>query len=589
MDQGLQKKKKIIAVAAGREPADLVMKNAVFVNVFTGKLQEGDIAIAQGVIAGIGSSAGAGTTGDAVSYHGRTEIDMAGRVICPGLIDAHIHLESSLVAPVEFAKAVIPHGTTAVVTDPHEIANVMGTAGIDYMMEATAGLPLDVFFMLPSCVPATPMDESGARLGSRDIARYYSDPRVLGLAEMMDFFGVVKGDDQCLLKIADAEACGRKIDGHAPGLSGKDLNAYVASGISTDHECADIEEAIAKIERGQMVMIREGTAAHNLDALTPLLTSGYADRCMFCSDDKHPSDLLHKGHIDELIRRSVAAGADPILAVKAGSFNAARHFRLCGRGAVAPGYLADLTVVDDLEGFNVIQVYKNGRLVFDEAGRVDTDDGVQRQLVDIDPPAIHNSLDIAAHDTFRNNFFREKDFRGSGTRAVIGTVDGEITTTRQGFSSGINVDRDILKVAVIERHRGTGHMGIGYLKGYGLRSGAVATSFSHDSHNIIVVGTSDGDMACAVNRLTENRGGIVVENAGEIIGEVKLGIAGLMSDEPLETVDMELEAARGAARDLGVNPEIDPFMTLSFLSLPVIPELRITTRGVFDVTGQQYI
>lgn len=589
MDQGLQKKKKIIAVAAGRESADLVMKNAVFVNVFTGKLQEGDIAIAQGVIAGIGSSAGAGTTGDAVSYHGRTEIDMAGRVICPGLIDAHIHLESSLVAPVEFAKAVIPHGTTAVVTDPHEIANVMGTAGIDYMMEATKGLPLDVFFMLPSCVPATPMDESGALLSSSDIKKYYRDPRVLGLAEMMDFFGVVKEDEQCLLKIDDAEVCGRKIDGHAPRLSGKDLNAYVAAGISTDHECADIDEAIAKIERGQMVMIREGTAAHNLDALIPLLTSGYADRCMFCSDDKHPSDLLHKGHIDELIRRSVAAGADPVLAVKTGSFNAARHFQLNDRGAVAPGYLADLTVVDDLEDLNIVQVYKNGRLVFDEAGNDVSGSIGTGQLVDIVPPAINKSLDIAAHDTFRNHFFLEKDFHDSGTRAVIGTVDGEITTTRQGFSQSIQVDKDILKVAVIERHHGTGHVGIGYLNGYGLRSGAVATSFSHDSHNIIVVGTSDGDMACAVNRLTENRGGIVVESGGEILGEVKLGIAGLMSDESLETVDLELETARTAARSLGVNPEIDPFMTLSFLSLPVIPELRITTRGVFDVTEQKYI
>lgn len=285
----------------------------------------------------------------------------------------------------------------------------------------------------------------------------------------------------------------------------------------------------------------------------------------------------------------MAAGADPVLAVKAGSFNAARHFQLCGRGAIAPGYMADLTVVDDLEKFNVVQVYKSGGLVYDMAGRVDQGDGVPRRMVEIDPPAIHKSLDIAAYDTFRNHFFQEKDFRDSGTRAVIGTVDGEITTTRQGFSQSIQVDKDILKVAVIERHHGTGHVGIGYINGYGLRSGAVATSFSHDSHNIIVVGTSDGDMALAVNRLTENRGGIVVENAGEILGEVKLGIAGLMSDEPLETVDRELEIARAAARSLGVNPDIDPFMTLSFLSLPVIPELRITTRGVFDVTEQKYI
>lgn len=581
MDQSFRTKKKIIAVAAGRKPADLVLRNAVFVNAFSGKLQEGDIAITEGVIAGIGGSGRSGAAGEGISYHGRAEIDMSGKVICPGLIDAHIHLESSLVAPVEFAKAVIPHGTTAVVTDPHEIANVMGTAGIDYMMEATSGLPLDVFFMIPSCVPATPMDESGACLSSRDIAGYYRDPRVLGLAEMMDFFGVVKGDKECLLKLLDAEASGRRTDGHAPGLVGKDLNAYIAAGISTDHECSDAEEAIEKIERGQMVMIREGTAAHNLDALIPLLTEGYADRCMFCSDDKHPSDLLRKGHIDELIRRSVAAGADPIQAVKAGSFNAARHFRLYDRGAIAPGYLADLTVVDDLDSFHVIQVYKQGHPVFDESGK--------NQLASITPPAIRKSLDDAAHDTFRNQFFRENDFRDSGLKAVIGTVDGEIRTTRQGFSDRIQVEKDILKVAVIERHRGTGHVGIGYLKGYGLKSGAVATSFSHDSHNIIAVGTSDRDIALAVNKLTENRGGIVVENDGEILGEVRLGIAGLMSDEPLENVDRELESARAAARALGVNPAIDPFMTLSFLSLPVIPELRITTKGVFDVANQKYI
>ncbi|MCH3955079.1 MAG: adenine deaminase [Eubacterium sp.] len=589
MDQSFQIKKKIIEVAAGREPADLVLKNAVFVNVFTGKLQKGDIAITQGVIAGIGGSGRSGASGGDTGYHGRTEIDMSGQVICPGLIDAHIHLESSLAAPVEFAKAVIPHGTTAVITDPHEIANVMGTAGIDYMMEATCGLPLDVFFMLPSCVPATPMDESGACLSSRDIARYYSDPRVLGLAEMMDFFGVVKGNEECLRKLLDAEAGGRMIDGHAPSLKGKELNAYIAAGISTDHECSDVEEAMEKIERGQMVMIREGTAAHNLDALIPLLTTGCADHCMFCSDDKHPSDLLRKGHIDELIRRSVAAGVDPIQAIKAGSFNTARHFRLCDRGAVAPGYRADLTVVDDLDDFHVVQVFKNGQLVFDESGMGSRANEGRTQLVEITPPVIRKSLNDAAHDTFRNQFFQEDDFRDSKTRAVIGTVDGEIRTTRQGFSDRIQVENDILKVAVIERHRGSGHFGIGYLRGYGLRSGAVATSFSHDSHNIIVIGTSDRDMAMAVNRLTENRGGIVVENDGEILGEVKLGIAGLMSDEPLEAVERELESAKAAAKSLGVNPAIDPFMTLSFLSLPVIPELRITTRGVFDVTNQKYI
>ena len=564
-DQRLRKKQKIIAAAAGEEPADLVLKNARFINVFTNQLQEGDIAISQGVIAGFGS------------YKGREERDLSGKIVCPGLMDGHIHLESSLVAPVEFAKAVVPHGTVGVVTDPHEIANVMGTAGIDYMLQATAGLPLDVFFMLPSCVPATPWDESGARLEARDIVQYYSRTNVLGLAEMMNFYGIVQGDEGCLQKILNAEANRRRIDGHAPGLMGNALSAYISAGISTDHECSTLEEAVARIERGQIVMIREGTAAHNLDALLPLMKSGYADRCIFCSDDRHPSDLLRKGHIDEIIRRTIAAGADPILAIKAGSFNAARHFQLYDRGAIAPGYRADLIVTDDLQRFPILQVYKDGELLFSEG-----------HLAEFAHPRIDPALNRAAHDTFRNCRIEEAALQADGPCAVIGLVNGEITTTSEGYAEQINPAQDILKSAVIERHHGTGHIGIGYLKGYGLRSGAVATSFAHDSHNIIAAGTSDRDIAAAVNRLTENHGGIVVENNGEIVGEVRLGIAGLMSDEPLQTVDRQLEAAKAAARDLGVNPGIDPFMTLSFLSLPVIPELRLTTQGVFDVSAGRF-
>lgn len=566
-ERKLMKKQRIIAAASGRMPADLVLKNATFVNVFSNRLQKADIAVCDGIIAGFGD------------YEGVREVDMTGKIVCPGLLDGHIHLESSLVAPVEFVKAVIPHGTTTVITDPHEIANVMGTDGIDYMLQATKGLPVDVRFMLPSCVPSTPLDESGAVLSYQDITEYYENPRVLGLAEMMDFYGVIHGDDQCILKILDAQAHHRKIDGHGPGLSNKDLNAYISAGVYTDHECSTLEEAIEKLERGQMIMIREGTAAHNLDALIPLLkTQEYGDRCILCCDDKHPSDLLHNGHIDHIIKRAVKEGADPIIALKAGSLNTAKHFRLNDRGAIAPGYLADFMVVDNLADFNVSQVYKEGELVYNEG-----------RLSQVDIPFIEADLNEKAHDTFRNGAFRPEDFQEDRQRAVIGTVDGEIITTNQGFSDHIDLEKDILKVAVIERHHGTGHIGIGYLKGYGLRSGAVATSFAHDSHNIIAVGTSEQDIAAAVNRLTENHGGIVVEGGGRIEAEVMLNIAGLMADEPLPVVNEKLEKAKEKALAAGVNPGIDPFMTLSFLSLPVIPELRLTTRGVFDVSQQKYI
>lgn len=557
---------RLIDTAAGRKLADIVLKNARFVNVFTNRLETADIAVCDGVIAGIGS------------YEGVRELDMAGKVLCPGFMDAHIHLESSLVAPAEFARAVIPHGTTAVVTDPHEIANVMGTKGIDYMLQATCGLPLDVWFMLPSCVPATPVDESGAVLTHEDIEKYYDDPRVLGLAEMMDFVGVTFSDSECLAKINAAVDHGAKVDGHGPGLAGKILNAYVAAGIESDHECSTLEEALEKISRGQMIMIREGTAARNLDALIPLLTSEYGERCMFCSDDKHPSDLLELGHMDYVMRRAVKAGADPIIAVKAATYNTARYFGLRGIGAIAPGCKADMVAVDDLENFRVEQVWKNGAVVFDGAG-----------LIPIKAPAIDPSLDAAAHATFSSMHFDASDFASKKPLAVIGTVAGEITTTNQGKARGIDVAGDVLKIAVIERHRGTGHIGLGYIKGYGLKSGAVATSFAHDSHNMIVIGTSEEEMASAVKRLAANEGGIVVTESGKPVAEVILSIAGLMSDAPLSEVNDALEKAKAQARAMGVSSEIDPFMTLSFLSLPVIPELRITTKGVFDVSEQKYI
>ena len=566
INRKLLKKQRIIAAAAGREPADLVLKNATFVNVFSNELSTMDIAVAEGLIVGMGS------------YQGRSEVDCTGKIVLPGFLDAHIHLESSLVSPTEFVKAVLPHGTTTVVTDPHEIANVMGTDGIEYMLQATEDLPVDVRFMLPSCVPATPLDESGAILDYRAIDSFYDHPRVQGLAEMMNFVGAINGDEQTVEKIVAAQAHHKKIDGHAPDLQGNDLNAYIAAGVYSDHECHDVKDAIAKLERGQFIMIREGTAARNLEALMPLLTGKYADRCMFCTDDKHPNDLLEKGHIDYIVKKAISLGADPITAVKVACHNAARYFLLNNRGGISPGYLADFVIIDNFQDFNIEQVYKKGVLMVDHG-----------EIQDFPSPEIEPYLVERAHKTFHVAALTAEDFAEKRPRGIIGMVDGEITTVDAGYSDRIDVEYDVLKIAVVERHKNTHHIGIGYIRGYGLKSGAVATSISHDSHNIIVVGTNETDMAAAVNRVVELNGGIVVWDGGQPVAEVPLAIAGIMSDEPLVTVNEKLETAKDAAHKLGVNPGIDPFMTLSFMALPVIPSLRITTRGVFDVTTQSYV
>ena len=566
INRKLLKKQRVIEAASGREKADLVLKNATYVNVFSNELRTCDIAVANGLIVGMGE------------YEGEQELDMTGKIVCPGFVDAHIHLESSLVSPREFAKAVLPHGTTTVITDPHEITNVMGTDGIDYMFQATEGLPIDVRFMLPSCVPATPMDESGANLDYRAIDSFYDYPRVQGLAEMMNAYGVTHNDAEVVAKIIAAQAHHKKIDGHAPGLTGKDLDTYIAAGVYSDHECHDVKDAIAKLERGQFIMIREGTAARNLEALMPLLTGKYADRCMFCTDDKHPNDLLEKGHIDYIVKKAISLGADPITAVKVACHNAARYFLLNNRGGISPGYLADFVIIDNFQDFNIEQVYKKGVLMVDHG-----------EIQDFPSPEIEPYLVERAHKTFHVAALTAEDFAEKRPRGIIGMVDGEITTVDAGYSDRIDVEYDVLKIAVVERHKNTHHIGIGYIQGYGLKSGAVATSISHDSHNIIVVGTNETDMAAAVNRVVELNGGIVVWDGGQSVAEVPLAIAGIMSDEPLVTVNEKLETAKDAAHKLGVNPGIDPFMTLSFMALPVIPSLRITTRGVFDVTTQSYV
>ena len=567
INRKLLKKLHIIDVAAGREKADLVLKNATYVSVFSGELDTCDIAVAEGLIVGLGS------------YSGHEEVDMTGKIVCPGFIDAHIHLESSLVSPAEFARAVIPHGTTTVITDPHEITNVMGTDGIDYMLCATEGLPVDVRFMIPSCVPASAMDESGANLDYRDVDSFFDHPRVQGLAEMMNFPGIISADASTVSKIVASQAHHKKIDGHAPGLKGHDLNAYIAAGVYSDHECSDMEDAMAKLKLGQFIMIREGTAARNLEALMDLIRSEkYFDRCMFCTDDKHPSDLLEKGHIDYICREAVRMGADPIMTVQVACLHAARYFLLNNRGAIAPGYLADFAIVEDLKDFNVVTVYKKGRLVYNNG-----------QVLPFPMPQIPEHLNALALDTFHLPTLTAQNFAEKRPRGVIGMVPGQIITEDAGYAEGVDIPKDILKIAVIERHKNTRHIGIGYLKGYGLKEGAVATSVAHDSHNIICVGANEEDMAFAANRIAQNHGGIVVVKDGRVLAELKLEIAGLMSDKPLQQVNDLLEHAKEAAYALGVGKDIDPFMTLSFMSLPVIPTLRLTTRGVIDVISQQYI
>lgn len=557
-DRQLAAKQRIIAVAAGREKADLVLKNAKYLNVFSNEFLCGDIAVANGLIAGVGK------------YDGKTEIDVSGKLVLPGFIDAHIHLESSMVTPAEFAKAVVAHGTTTVITDPHEITNVMGIDGVEYMIQASQNLPIDVHFMMPSCVPATEIDESGAELDCKDIDLYLDNKKVLGLAEMMNYVGVINGDKNVLSKIVTSQAHHKKIDGHAPELSGNDLNAYIAAGVYSDHECSTFENALEKLRKGQFIMIREGTAAHNLKALMPLLTQQYYSRCMFATDDKHPSDLLYGGHIDYIVKQALKNGADPIVALKTATHHAARYFLLNNKGAIASGYLADIVVVDNLEDFNVETVFKRGKLVFDG------------EVKDFSAPTVDEKLAEKCFDTFHLDSVTPSSFKVDGKLGLIGLVGGELLTRNLGIADKIDEENDILKIACIERHKGTNHIGVGYVKGYSLKSGAVATSVAHDSHNIITVGCNDDDIAVAVNAIKDSKGGIAVVENGKIKALLELPIAGLMSDEPLTTVNEKLENAKSSAYELGADKSIDPFMTLSFLSLPVIPSLRITTKGVFD-------
>ncbi|MCR4729829.1 MAG: adenine deaminase [Saccharofermentans sp.] len=568
-----EKIKEMILAARGDLVPDLVLKNARIVNVFTNEIEPGDVAVKDGYIVGIGD------------YEGKEEIDIGGKVICPGLIDGHIHIESSMISPSEFAKAVAPHGTAAVIADPHEIANVAGTDGIRFMIEASAGLPVDIFFMLPSCVPATPLDESGAELSAAELEPFYKEEQVAGLAELMNSYGTVRADEEIIRKIQGANSCGKRIDGHAPFLTGKDLNAYISSGVGSDHECSSFEEALEKLKRGQYIMIREGTAARNLEALLPLFDDKYCDRCMLVTDDKHGNDLIDNGHIDYIIRKAVKAGKNPLNAIKMATFNAATYFGLKNRGAIAPGYIADIIVLSDLDDFTVEKVFKNGRLTVD-GGKL---------VLEIKAPAVDKEKYSRVYKSFNLREIKPSDFeiRDEGTRKrVIKVIPGQILTEElivESSSKEAETDKDIIKLAVIERHKDSGHTGVGFVTGYGLKKGAIASSVAHDSHNLIVAGCSDSDMALAANTVRENGGGLAVVCDGEVLSSLPLPIGGLMCDMDAHEVEDILSVMKEQARQLGVNEGIDPFMTLAFTALPVIPKLRLLTQGVVDVDMQSYV
>ncbi len=569
---------KELAAARGIQKAELVLKNAKFINVFTEKVECGDIAICGDTIVGIGE------------YEGEKELDCSGVFVAPGFIDGHIHLESSMMKPAEFARSVLPHGTTAVITDPHEIANVSGMNGIEYMLEASEGLPLDVYFVLPSCVPATAYDENGYTLLARELEPLYKNKKIVGLAEVMDYYETIRGASDILQKIEDAKAAGKVVDGHAPGLLGKDACAYITAGVQSDHECISLEEALEKLRLGQWIMIREGTAAKNLEALMGLFSPPYHQRAMLVTDDKHPYDILYHGHMDDILRKAVRLGADPCIAIKMATYNTASYFGLKSRGAVAPGYRADLVLLEDLKEFSVLSVIKDGK-VTTEAG----------QCIKCKEPEVRKELLDLVYHTFYCNEIVPEDFRiieeaKSEDRyfRAIQLVEGEITTREVSVpvtngKAEVNTEEDILKLAVIERHHGTNHIGIGFIHGYGLGRGAIASSVSHDSHNIIAVGTNDLDIATAANCIRDMQGGWAIALNGKIIGNLPLSIAGLISNLDAVTLSEQIRSMKELATKLGTAQGIDPFMSLAFVSLPVIPKLRLTTTGLFDVESQQFV
>jgi adenine deaminase len=553
---------KKIALARGEGKVNLLLSNCRMVNVFSGRVEKTSVAIAGGIIIGIGD------------YRAKKVIDLKGAYLAPGFMDAHVHIESSMVTVPEYARAVVPHGTTTVIIDPHEIANIFGVNGIRYMINSSRGCPLNVFIMLSSCVPATEFETSGADLTSQDLGFLWGEEQVIGLAEVMNYPGVLFRDPEVMAKLKAAGT--RPIDGHAPGLSGKDLNAYIVAGIRSDHECSTLSEAREKLARGMFIMLREGTAAKNLKTLLPLCTPRTCPRCLLATDDRHPQDLMTEGHIDFLIRTAIRSGVDPVDAIRMGTLNPALYFGLSNLGAIAPGYQADLVVFDNFKSFKVRRVFKSGREVARQ-GKL-TLKGWEPKL-----PHLRGSVNV---DWLGLGEFSIKAKKEKAK--VIGVVPGELITkklmlslkTKDGFAVS-DPRRDILKIAVIERHTASGNIGLGFVRGFGLRSGALAASVAHDSHNIIVVGTDDKDMMTAAIEVARLGGGQVVVDRDRIKASLALPIAGLISPKPLLEVCRAITLLNQAAHDLGSSLK-DPFMTLAFMALPPIPALKITDKGLVD-------
>ncbi len=559
-------RQRVIAVARGEASGDLLLAGGRIVNVFTGEVEAGDVVIAEGVIAGIGDD-----------YRAAETAHLEGAYLLPGFINGHTHIESSFLGISQYARAVLAHGTTSVVTDLHELANVGGLRAIRALLDEAAGLPLDVFLMAPSCVPATHLETAGAALDAEDVATALAWPETLGLGELMNFPGAIAGHGDCLDKASAARDRGKIVDGHAPGLHGARLNAYLAAGPRSDHESTALEEGREKLRRGMHIMIREGTSEKNLEELLPLVTDGTYPRCLLVVDDRSCHDLLHDGDIDAVVRKAIRLGLDPVRAVQLATINPATYFGLRDHGAIAPGYLANLIVADDLRDLQPRQVYYQGRLV--------AADGAGAFSRESPPPSV-------LLDTMRVKPLDEDAFviRATSRRQnVIEVVPHQITTRRtvlearsKGGEIVADVERDVIKAAVVERHHASGNVGLGLVRGFGLRRGALATSFAHDSHNVVVVGTDDGDMRAAVGQVSRLGGGLTVVADGEPLASLPLPVAGLMSPEPLETVAAQLQAVEAAAASLGVGLP-SPFAVLSFIALPVIPELRLTDMGLVDV------
>ncbi len=561
---------KEMKIARGEEKASLVLKNCQVVNVLNGQIEKGDVAIENGLIVGVGD------------YDGHKEVDLEWKYICPGFIDGHVHIESSMLTPSQFSRLVMPKGTTTVIADPHEIANVCGLDGIDYMLNASGPLPLDVYIMLPSCVPSTDFEVTGAILLADDLRKLKDRENVLGLGEMMNYPGVILGNKTVHDKLDMMSD--RHIDGHAPTVTGKDLNAYISAGVKTDHECTTKEELLEKVGKGMYVHIREGSATRNLDTLLQGVTDSNSRRLMFCTDDKQPMDILNEGHIDHNVRRAIELGLSPITAIQMATLNTAECYSLRQKGAIAPGYEADLLVLSDLESITVEQVYKKGQLVADDGS----------PLFEANPLIDQRVLDtvrIDSPETVNLNMLVE-----SGIAKVISLIDHSIVTNSvvrkidtQDGNFVHNDKLDILKLAVIERHKNTGNVGLGLVEGYGLIHGAVGLTIAHDSHNIIVIGDNDQDMRLAIQTLKEQKGGMAICMDGTVLDKLQLEVGGLMTDAPLDQVVTRMEDMNKLAMDMGVNKNIEPFMTLAFLALPVIPELKLTDKGLFDVGKFQFV